>query len=51
MLLFVSQVRDPDITGKMVHDTWNEMSGGIKVRIDFFLKFRSAYVEIVLTII
>ncbi|ONM10076.1 Putative membrane localized peptidase [Zea mays] len=24
------QVRDPDVTGKMVHDTWNEMSGGIK---------------------
>ncbi|ONM10077.1 Putative membrane localized peptidase [Zea mays] len=37
------QVRDPDVTGKMVHDTWNEMSGGIKVRIEFFLKFRSAY--------
>ncbi|NP_001120724.1 probable glutamate carboxypeptidase VP8 [Zea mays] len=25
------QVRDPDVTGKMVHDTWNEMSGGIKI--------------------
>lgn len=30
---FVSQVKDPDVKGKMVHDTWNEMSGGIKVRI------------------
>lgn len=33
---FVSQVKDPDVTGKMVHDTWNEMSGGIKVRIKKF---------------
>jgi len=33
---FVSQVKDPDVTGKMVHDTWNEMSGSIKVRIKNF---------------
>lgn len=33
---FVSQVKDPDVMGKMVHDTWNEMSGGIKVRIKKF---------------
>ncbi|XP_066328296.1 probable glutamate carboxypeptidase VP8 isoform X2 [Miscanthus floridulus] len=25
------QVKDPDVTGKMIHDTWNEMSGGIKI--------------------
>ena len=30
--------------GKMVHDTWNEMNGGISVRIKKF-KICSAYVE------
>ncbi|KAL6638010.1 hypothetical protein ACP70R_025582 [Stipagrostis hirtigluma subsp. patula] len=25
------QVKDPDVTGKMVHDTWNEMNGGINI--------------------
>lgn len=30
--------------GKMVHDTWNEMNGGISVRIKNF-KLQSAYIE------
>ena len=42
-LLFF-QVKDPDVMGKMVHDTWNEMNGGISVRIKKF-KICSAYVE------
>ncbi|XP_062212644.1 probable glutamate carboxypeptidase VP8 [Phragmites australis] len=25
------QVKDPDVIGKMVHDTWNEMNGGINI--------------------
>ncbi|TVU44683.1 hypothetical protein EJB05_04132, partial [Eragrostis curvula] len=25
------QVKDPDVTGKTVHDTWNEMDGGINI--------------------
>ncbi|PUZ36664.1 hypothetical protein GQ55_9G056300 [Panicum hallii var. hallii] len=25
------QVKDPDVMGKMVHDTWNEMNGGISI--------------------
>ncbi|WVZ60826.1 hypothetical protein U9M48_010797 [Paspalum notatum var. saurae] len=25
------QVKDPDVMGKMVHDTWNEMNGGINI--------------------
>ncbi|RCV40530.1 hypothetical protein SETIT_9G061800v2 [Setaria italica] len=25
------QVKDPDVMGKMVHDTWNEMDGGISI--------------------
>ncbi|XP_062214374.1 probable glutamate carboxypeptidase VP8 [Phragmites australis] len=25
------QVKDPDVTGKMVYDTWNEMNGGISI--------------------
>nr|CAB3497927.1 unnamed protein product [Digitaria exilis] len=38
------QVKDPDVMGKMVHDTWNEMNGGISVRIKNF-KLQSAYIE------
>jgi hypothetical protein len=26
------QVKDPDVEGKTVHDTWNKMTGGINVR-------------------
>ncbi|CAN6297516.1 unnamed protein product [Urochloa humidicola] len=25
------QVKDPDVMGRMVHDTWNEMNGGISI--------------------
>jgi hypothetical protein len=32
----IFQVKDPDVMGKMVHDTWKEMDGGISVRIKKF---------------
>jgi hypothetical protein len=31
------QVKDPDVKGKTVYDTWSTMNGGINVRICFFL--------------
>lgn len=40
--IFYFQVKDPDVEGKTVYDTWNTMNGGINVRIWKF-KFAPVY--------
>ncbi|GJN23074.1 hypothetical protein PR202_gb10691 [Eleusine coracana subsp. coracana] len=33
------QVKDPDVMGKMVHDTWKEMNGGINIAVVCYIYY------------